>query len=105
MKDITINNDGFSVAVASYTLPVTMTQSSDDGGRPARPRETTVTVEDISITDDGLSIGGAGITFPLPDMRVGDGKKVKFTELAATLGASASLRRRPPSTIWASPAS
>ncbi len=76
MKDIALGNNGLSVAVATLTLASSM-------------RGVKHTVENVTITgDDGLSIGGVGVTIPLPDIYVGDGSKVAFTNLAATLTVS-----------------
>ena len=74
LKDVELDNDGLSVASATLTLPKSL-------------GEGVATLTAVEITANGLKIGGGSITFP--DIKFGDGSKVKIVELAGTLASSA----------------
>ena len=74
LKDVELDNDGLSVASAILTLPKSL-------------GEGVATLTAVEITANGLKIGGGSITFP--DIKFGDGSKVKIVGLAGTLASSA----------------
>ncbi len=75
LTNLTLSNSGLSVATATLTLSASL------GGGSA-------TVTGVNITKDGLSFAGASITFP--DIKFGDGSKVRIVQLRGTLAAGAS---------------
>jgi len=68
MQQLTFNNQGMRVQSAALTLP-------------ARFGGATATVYDVSITRDGLLISGG--EFAIPEIRIGDGSKLKVTNIRA----------------------
>jgi len=72
LNEIAVDNNGLSVAEGVLTLPKSLNES-------------TLTVEDISISADGLEIGGAEVALNLPDLNIGDGEKVRFSDVVAKL--------------------
>ena len=72
LNEIAVDNAGLSVAEGVLTLPESLNES-------------TLTVEDVSISADGLEIGGAEVALNLPDLDIGNGEKVRFSEIVATL--------------------
>ena len=75
LTGVAVNNDGLAVASATLTLPASL------GGAAA-------TITDVKITAAGLTFGSASIAFP--DIKFGDGSKVKIVGLTGTLAAGAS---------------
>jgi uncharacterized repeat protein (TIGR01451 family) len=71
MSDLQVGNEGLSVEKGTVTLP-------------ARFGGTTTELENISIDGTGLHIAG-GLTFKIPEIRIGDGSKVKFTAVTLTI--------------------
>lgn len=70
----TISTSGLSVQAATLTLPASLGSSS-------------ATVTNVTITKDGLSLGAATINFP--DVKIGDGSKLKIVQISATLATAA----------------
>ena len=73
LSEIAVSNAGLSVAEGVLTLPPSLNES-------------TVTVSDVTIAADGIEIGGAVVEINLPDINIGNGSKVRFSEVVATLG-------------------
>jgi len=74
MQQVTLNNSGLAVNVATLQLPSSL------GG-------TSGTVNDVRITKDGLTIASG--SFTLPDINIGDGSKVRLNNPTATIAAAA----------------
>ena len=74
MKQVTLNNSGLAVDMATLQLPPSL------GG-------TSGTVKDVRITKDGLTIASG--SFTLPDINIGDGSKVRLNNPTATISAAA----------------
>ncbi len=73
MKQIVLTNSGLTVATASLQLPESL--GAETG-----------TVTGIKIDSSGLSITGGSIS--LPDIKIGDGSKVKIDNPSATISAA-----------------
>jgi hypothetical protein len=67
---VTLSNDGILIPTATITLPASLGEASG-------------TIYDLSLTSSGLSIGGGNFT--LPDIKYGDGSKLKIVSPVATL--------------------
>ena len=72
LADLVVDNDGVSVAVGVLKLPPSLNES-------------VVTVKNVTISADGLKIGGGAVQLNLPDINIGDGSKVRFSNVKATL--------------------
>lgn len=71
LDNVTLSSSGLAVGTAVLTLPASL------GGRD-------VLVDDVQITQNGLSIGGG--SFELPDIKIGDGNRLRIIDPTATLG-------------------
>ena len=74
LTDVALGNEGLSVTSAELTLPAAL------GSAKAR-------ITGVKITGDGLAFGSASIA--LPEIKIGDGSKVKITGVTATLSSAA----------------
>jgi len=74
MTQVTLDNSGLAVAVAALQLPPSL-------------GSTVGTVDDVRITSDGLHISGGSVS--LPDIKIGDGSKVKVNHPTASFSAGA----------------
>jgi len=72
LSDLAVTNSGLSVAQGVLTLPDSLNGS-------------TVTVRAVTITADGLEVGGGAVLLALPDIDVGDGSKLRFSGVEASL--------------------
>ncbi len=70
LNTIDFDNHGLTVLSANLTLPASLGGASGS-------------LNHVAITEDGLSIGGG--SFSLPEVRIGDGSKVKITDISAEL--------------------
>lgn len=77
LEDIAINNSGLFIGSGVLTLPPSLNES-------------TVTLTNITINDSGLRIGSGSVQIKLSDINVGDGSKVRFSNVVVTLQASGS---------------
>jgi len=75
LQDMAISNDGLAVAQATLTLPQSL------GGA-------TTTLTEVSIDGNGLHIGGGSLQ--LPEIKIGDGSKVKIINPTAMIASGAS---------------
>ena len=75
MQNIDFDNDGLHVATATVTLPASL------GGASG-------TLTDVSVTEDGLSISRG--SFTLPTIKIGDGSKVKISNITVELAMAGS---------------
>jgi hypothetical protein len=67
---VTLSNNGILIPTATITMPASLGNTSG-------------TIYDLSLTSSGLSIGGGD--FNLPDIKYGDGSKLKIVAPVATL--------------------
>lgn len=72
LSDVAANNNGLSVAQGVLTLPESLNGS-------------TVTVREVTITTDGIEVGGGAVVLALPDIDIGDGSRVRFSAVEASL--------------------